>query len=117
MCGRFSSADPTRIAARFASFAFPANIAAGFNVAPTQRVLASCNDRAPQVEEMHWGLLPPWVRDKSFAYKAINARSETVAERPMFRNAFRKRRCVVFADGYYEWMRDGSRRRLFCFCC
>lgn len=103
MCGRFSAADPARIAARYSRYQFPDGFAASYNIAPTQRVAALCNDSVPNVALLHWGLLPPWSKDKSLAYKTINARSETAAEKPMFRNAFRKRRCVIFADSYFEW--------------
>lgn len=103
MCGRFTIADPGRLAARFSRFLFPDDIKPNFNVAPTQRVPALCNDSIPNVALLHWGLLPPWSKDKSTAYKTINARSETAAEKPMFRDAFRKRRCAIFADSYFEW--------------
>lgn len=115
MCGRFTTADPARIAARFSKFRFPAGVTPSFNVSPTHSVMALCNDRVPNVDMLHWGLQPPWAKDKALAYKTINARSETVAEKPMFRAAFRRRRCVVFADGYYEWMTDGKKKRPFRF--
>ena len=74
-----------------------------------------CNDRVPNVDLLHWGLLPSWANDKSLAYKTINARCETVAEKPMFRSAFRRRRCVVFADSWFEWVTDGKKKRPFRF--
>lgn len=87
-----------------------------YDVAPTQRVAALCNDSVPNVALLHWGLLLPWAKDKSLAYKTINARSETAAEKPMFRNAFRKRRCVIFADSYFEWKKtEGGKKQPYRF--
>ena len=60
---------------------------------------------------MRWGLIPSWAKDKSIGYKMINARAETVAERPSYRTALQRRRCLVIADGFYEWQREGKARR------
>lgn len=115
MCGRFTISDPARIAAHFSRFVFPADWNPSYNVAPTHRVPAVCNDTVPNVDLLHWGLLPAWATDKALAYKTINARCETVAEKPLFRSAFRRRRCVVFADSWFEWVADGKKKRPFRF--
>jgi putative SOS response-associated peptidase YedK len=79
-----------------------------YNVAPTQRVLVVINDgEANRLERFRWGLVPHWARGPRPRYM-INARAETLAEKPTFRNAFRKRRCLVLADGFYEWQRSGK---------
>jgi putative SOS response-associated peptidase YedK len=78
-----------------------------YNVAPTQSVVAvrTGDDGARHLAWLHWGLVPFWARDKSIGNRMINARAETAAEKPAFRAAMRHRRCVVPADGFYEWLR------------
>ena len=80
------------------------------NIAPTQRahVLVQPTGLTPRAEELHWGLVPAWSRDKTIAPRLINARSETLDEKPSFKNAFRFRRCLVPASGFYEWRRDAQ---------
>jgi putative SOS response-associated peptidase YedK len=79
-----------------------------YNVAPSQRVLAVVNDgTANRLETFRWGFVPHWAKGDRPRYM-INARAETVAEKPTFRSAFRSRRCLVVADGFYEWMRSGK---------
>jgi putative SOS response-associated peptidase YedK len=102
MCGRYTLVDPARLAGsypqyRFEEFSESRLRTPRYNVAPTQPVLGVQNDGA-RVVEMRWGL-----GSGASATGQINARSETVATKPTFREAFRKRRCIVFADGFYEW--------------
>ncbi len=79
-----------------------------YNVAPTQRVLAVVSDgETNHLEEFRWGLVPHWAKGDRPRYM-INARAETVAEKPMFQNAFKHRRCLVLADGFYEWRKSGK---------
>lgn len=77
-----------------------------FNIAPTQPVLAVANNHPGRLERFHWGLIPSWAKDPSIGSRLINARAETLAEKPAFRTAFRRRRCLVPADGFYEWRVD-----------
>jgi putative SOS response-associated peptidase YedK len=89
-----------------------------YNVAPTQ--MAPVIRQHPQKPErdfslMRWGLIPSWAKDSSSAARMINARSETAATLPAFRDAFRLRRCLIPADGFYEWQRTGNSKRPFCF--
>ena len=123
MCGRFALIDWDGIAQRFllsdAKFALllerfeEAGGSRGprYNIAPTQEVLTVTNDGDHnRAEMMRWGLVPSWARDPKIGSRMINARAETLAERPSFRVAFRRRRCLVVADSFYEWRRDGKRR-------
>jgi len=80
-----------------------AEAASSYNIAPTQNVLAVIHSGKRRLTNLHWGLVPFWAKDRSIGSRLINARAETVAEKPSFRNAFRKRRCLIVADGFYEW--------------
>ena len=82
------------------------------NVAPTQGVLTVvAESEARRAVHMRWGLIPSWAREASIGSRMINARAETVAEKPSFRTALRRRRCLVLADGFYEWRRTGAGKR------
>ncbi|PLR81837.1 hypothetical protein CVD25_15320 [Bacillus canaveralius] len=75
-----------------------------YNVAPSHSVLSVINDgEKNRLGYLRWGLIPPWAKDMKIGYKMINARAETIAEKPSFRNAYKKRRCLVIADSFYEW--------------
>lgn len=104
MCGRFaSSTPPERLAEEFEVEEVP-EMDARYNIAPTQDVLTV--RRKPDGREariLKWGLIPSWAKDPSMGARLINARSETVTEKPAFRSAFKKRRCLIPADGFYEW--------------
>src|SRR5262249_35538463 len=80
-----------------------------FNIAPTQAVaVVRTADGARFLDLLTWGLIPSWATDKKIAYKLTNARSETVATKPSFRAAFKQRRCLITASGFYEWQKRGS---------
>jgi putative SOS response-associated peptidase YedK len=81
-----------------------------YNVAPTDQVITIVNRPTLSLHEMHWGLIPPWAEDESFASKLINARSETINEKRSFREAFRSKRCLILANGYFEWQKSAKRR-------
>ncbi|HUR86593.1 MAG TPA: SOS response-associated peptidase [Solirubrobacteraceae bacterium] len=107
MCGRYTLAgtDPSRIRARF-PVGERLEVRRRYNVAPGDDVLAVVQrpGAAPQGELLRWGLVPHWASDpKDLGVKTINARGETVAERPAYRDAFARRRCLIVADGFYEW--------------
>ncbi len=112
MCGRYSiTTAPEALRALFAFEGLP-NLAPRFNVAPTQSVpvVRREEDGSRQLAQLRWGLVPFWAKDLSIGAKMINARSETVAEKPAFRQAFAKRRCLVPADGFYEWQPGKSKK-------
>ena len=82
-----------------------------YNIAPTQEVLAIRNKgEGNRAEMMRWGLVPSWAKDPKIGNRMINARSETLSERPSFRTAYRRRRCLIVADSFYEWKREGKTR-------
>ena len=90
-------------------------VVANFNVAPSQEILAIIrHDKQNHLEKLHWGLVPFWANDTTIGNRMINARSETVATKPSFRTAFKKRRCLIIADGFYEWKgKKGQKHPLF----
>jgi putative SOS response-associated peptidase YedK len=112
MCGRFTqTSTPQRLQERFALAAAPAPLAPRYNVAPTQDVLVIANRAQRLARPARWGLVPFWAKDTSIGNRMINARVETLAQRSAFRDPLERRRCVVPADGFYEWQRQGGRRR------
>ena len=107
MCGRFSLKTTPDTLERIFGHPAPAGYRPRYNVAPGQAVLAILSDGdEDRVATPKWGLVPFWAKDPSIGNRLINARSESVAEKPAFRNAFRKRRCLILADGFYEWRRQ-----------
>lgn len=110
MCGRFTLRAPAQVIVEQFQLSLPVQWTPRFNIAPTQTVLVVVEHPAGQriAKPMSWGLVPSWAKDPSMASSLINARSETVAEKPSFRAAFRRRRCLVVADGYYEWKTENK---------
>lgn len=106
MCGRFAFYSPRE--AMIDVFELPPDTPAvqpRWNVAPTQFVatVRATADGARELAMLHWGLVPSWAKERSVGHRMINARADTLAAKPSFRTAFRRRRCLVLADGYYEW--------------
>ncbi len=111
MCGRFTLfADPAELMAAFPGFEIPADLPPRYNIAPTQPVAVVPNDGQRRVAFFRWGLVPSWARDLSIGNRLINARAETLAQKPAFRVAYRRRRCLVLANGFYEWRREAGRK-------
>lgn len=109
MCGRYTiTIDAEKARDDLGIVQMPADYTPRFNVAPTQpiAVVPDANTRA--AEWMRWGLIPSWAKDPSIGSKLINARSETITEKPSFRAAFAKRRCLILADGFYEWQKGAG---------
>jgi putative SOS response-associated peptidase YedK len=108
MCGRYTlaSPNPAEVRSRFA-IGDTVPVRQRFNVAPGDDVLAVTTDRegVPRGEQLRWGLVPSWSKDPTTGLKMINARVETVTERPAYRRAFERYRCLIVADGFYEWQR------------
>jgi putative SOS response-associated peptidase YedK len=137
MCGRFTLTNPNQdLLVQFTLRDMPA-LEPRYNIAPTQPVAAvrvapalaalppvaakeaalrseGREGSARELVLLHWGLVPFWAKDPQIGSRLINARSETVAEKPAFREAFRRRRCLVLADGFYEWQKQGGTKQPFC---
>ena len=118
MCGRFTLTSPTEEIAGYFRVFVSAELQPRYNVAPTQPV--ACVRQSPEGErelvELRWGLIPYWAKDASIGNRMINARAETVAEKSAYKEPFRRRRCLVVADGFYEWKRlNGTKQPYFIF--
>lgn len=112
MCGRFTLMAPIKeLAVQFGLDEVP-DLQPRFNIAPTQSVatvLVLTSRR--EFKLMRWGLVPPWAKDVSVGHKMINARSETIVEKPAFRSALKHRRCLILSDGFYEWDHKGPEKK------
>jgi putative SOS response-associated peptidase YedK len=116
MCGRYSLTTPPEAMARVFRTTGPLpNLPPRYNIAPTQdsAVVRLAADGARELALLRWGLVPSWSQGPDAKYSMINARAETVAEKPAYRAAFRSRRCLVPADGFFEWRADGKRKQPF----
>ena len=116
MCGRFAQrTDARKLAKEFKVREVP-ETKPRYNIAPTQDILSirQAEDEREAVF-LKWGLIPSWAKDASIGAKLLNARSETVTEKPSFREAFKKRRCIIPADGFYEWQRTGGKKQPYFF--
>ncbi len=109
MCGRFTLRTPAAELTKFFHFLRESKLTPRYNIAPTQPVLAvRAGDDGREAGFLKWGLIPKWAKDPSIGARMINARAETVAEKTSFRAAFKRRRCLIPADGFYEWKRVGK---------
>jgi putative SOS response-associated peptidase YedK len=110
MCGRFAFYSPSEATAALFGATSSVEAEPRYNIAPTQFIAAVRQDEQdkPELVMLRWGLVPFWAKDPSIGNRMINARAETVAEKPSFRNAYKKRRCLVLADGFYEWRKEGD---------
>ena len=112
MCGRFTlTTNLGAIAARFGVVRFLEEVGPRYNIAPTQTVIVVSDDGTRHLTQMRWGLIPSWAKDPAIGNRMINARAETVATKPAFRVALRMRRCLIPADGFYEWQQQGRRKQ------
>jgi putative SOS response-associated peptidase YedK len=112
MCGRFVITSPPAALRQIFGYTEQPNFPPRFNVAPTQPIpVVMIENTARHFYLMRWGLLPAWVKDPAKFALLINARSETVLEKPAFKNAIKRRRCLIPADGYYEWQASATRKR------
>lgn len=111
MCGRFTlTVNPADLQDAFSNYTFPTQFAPRFNIAPSQPVLAIPNNDKFKADFFIWGLIPLWAKDPSIGNRLINARAETLAEKPSFRGSYKHKRCLVLADGYYEWQATGVKK-------
>jgi putative SOS response-associated peptidase YedK len=109
MCGRFAFYSPHEAVVRLFGLPAAPEVEPRWNIAPTQFVATVREAGGPrELAMLFWGLVPSWAKEKSIGARMINARSETLTEKPSFRSAFQRRRCLVLADGWYEWQRSGA---------
>jgi putative SOS response-associated peptidase YedK len=116
MCGRFTLRTPTKDIVRAFGLADAPDLKPRYNIAPTQQVAAIKLDPETgtrRLSLLRWGLIPSWADDPSIGNRLINARAETVAIKPTFRSAFKKGRCLIVADGFYEWKKVGKNKQPF----
>lgn len=116
MCGRFTLRTSTKAIVEAFGLAEAPDFKPRFNIAPTQQIAAIKLDTETgtrQLSMFRWGLIPSWVDDPSIGNRMINARAESVAMKPAYRSAFKKGRCLVVADGFYEWKKVGKNKQPF----
>jgi putative SOS response-associated peptidase YedK len=114
MCGRFALTSPPDVIAALFDLVLPPDVGPRYNIAPTQPVgTVRQGDDGRTFDLLRWGLVPPWAKDISIGSRMINARSETAATKPAFRSAMKRRRCLIPADGFYEWQPRGSEKQPF----
>ena len=111
MCGRYALAlNSKELQLAFPEFTFPENIQARFNIAPSQPILSLSNDGTRAATFQTWGLIPSWSKDPSIGNKLINARAETLSEKPSYRGPYKYHRCLIFANGFFEWQAQSSNK-------
>ena len=118
MCGRFTLRSRAESLARHFSCEIEGELAPRYNIAPTQMVSVvrrQIEDVKARLAMLRWGLVPSWAKDLSIGNRMINARAESVADKPAFRAAFRRRRCLIPADGYFEWLKRGKKKQPYYF--
>jgi putative SOS response-associated peptidase YedK len=109
MCGRFEIHSTIEIIAKiFGIVEWDVDYIPSYNVAPSQDIIIAIDKGKRQLIKSRWGFVPSWAKDISDGYKMINARAESVAEKPSFKTAFQKQRCLVLADGFFEWKKEGK---------
>lgn len=109
MCGRFTlSLDPAQLREAFPWLFIPEDLKPRYNIAPSQPVAVVTNTSPDKVTFFSWGLVPSWAKDPSMGSRLINARAETLSEKPAFRTSYRRKRCLILADGFYEWKLDST---------
>lgn len=115
MCGRFSLIQSADIIAQTFQLSEVPTVAPRYNIAPTQQVATIVQNTQRQFQWMRWGLIPSWAKDLSIGNRLINARAETLPEKPSFRHAFKQKRCLIIADGFYEWQQVENRKQPYYF--
>ena len=116
MCGRFTLlVDLSLIKESFHIQEVASDYRPGNNISPTQQISAIILDGKTKLVNFRWGLIPSWAKDPSIGNKMFNARAETIADKPSFREAFKKRRCLIIADGFYEWQKTETGKKPFHF--
>ena len=117
MCGRFTLSQSINAIASAFNIAQIPPLEPRYNIAPTQLIpsILSALGGEKQLQMLRWGLIPSWAKDAKISAKLINARAETVSEKPSFKAAFKRRRCLIIADGFYEWQRQENKKQPYYF--
>lgn len=111
MCGRYAlTIDPGDLKSAFPEFSFPEKGAPRYNIAPSQPILVLPNDGTNKADFFVWGLIPSWAKDPSIGNQMINARAETLSEKPAFRSAYKYHRCLIFSNGFFEWQAQPGKK-------
>ena len=105
MCGRYTiiEIDVKEFKKRYGVTKVPDNLRSNYNVTPQQNVLAILNETPKELSLVHWGLIPSWAKEINTKYSMINARAETITEKPAYRGIIKRKRCLIVADSFYEW--------------
>lgn len=118
MCGRFTLTTPASLITQLFHLSSIPDLEPRYNVAPSQTIATVAipsKQEGRQFQWMRWGLIPSWAKDEKIGYRTINARVETLAEKPSFRTAIKQRRCLIVADGFYEWKSEGKKKQPYYF--
>jgi len=118
MCGRFSLATDISVLQEQFNFEFNDEVTINprFNVAPSQQILTIGSNGGKRIGiTMKWGLVPSWSKDSKIGYKMINARAEGIDQKPSFKTPFKRKRCLIVCDGFYEWKKEGENKQPFRF--
>jgi putative SOS response-associated peptidase YedK len=111
MCGRFVRITPISVLAlKFKVEKVFSNLTPSYNIAPNQEIVIINDEGVRQLIQCKWGFIPSWAKDPSIGYTMINASSETIARKTVFKSSFKKKRCLVMADGFYEWRTEGKKK-------
>lgn len=113
MCGRFALSPKTKDVEKLHPIKVDlTKITPNYNIAPSQKIACIINDNELKQTELIWGLIPFWAKDQSIGNKLINARAETIDEKPAFKNSFKKRRCLILTSGFYEWKKISGGKKI-----
>ncbi len=111
MCGRFTlTTEISELQKAFPWVDFPSQMTPRYNIAPSQPVAVISNENPSQIDFFNWGLIPSWAKDPQIGQRLINARAETLDQKPAFRGALRYHRCLILADGFFEWRAEGKQK-------
>jgi putative SOS response-associated peptidase YedK len=115
MCGRYALTSPPEVIAERFKLLWTPNVTAHYNIAPSQMIpVVRLTVQGRELAFLKWGLIPSWTKDPAIGVRLINARAETIADKPAFRNAYRRHHCLVLADSFYEWKTIGKRKQPYC---
>jgi putative SOS response-associated peptidase YedK len=115
MCGRYALTSPLDVIAERFDLLWLPEVSAHYNIAPSQMIpVVRATEQGRELAFLKWGLIPSWAKDPAIGSRLINARAETLSDKPAFRNAYRRRHCLVPADAFYEWKAVAGRKQPYC---